>query len=614
MTKRISIIILLFLGCISAPSSYINRPKQKSKPRLIILGFDGVEPTWLETWMKKGLLPTIKELAQKGTYLHLKTTLPPQSPVAWTSFATGKTPCQHKIYDFIRRDPKRYLPRVGTAFISTAGQKISIVNLKKGTPFWKIIAEKIPVSLFWIPYSFPPDKMKKGRILCGVGVPDLRGTNSTFRYFSTALKKDQKVPGGLLIKLTLREDTAKTQVEGPWVLEPKKTKKRMQKKILFKINKNKLLISLGESKLNLKPGEFSPWQDIVFKQGKKQVWGIVRFFLRSIRPELEIYMSPIGYHPQYPYLPFSYPKDFAFRLYKEYGMFNTVGWAYDTAALEADIINEALFLKQLLKGMETRAKIALKEFKKKKDRLFIAIFSETDIVSHLFLRFINDKRSPFKHGIRKIYQKMDHIIKKFLSVIEPSDTLFIISDHGFHRFDKCVNLNTWLKKKGYLHLEGVLSSQFFLNVNWSKTRAYALGTGQIYINLKGREKEGIVNPGKEYYQLVEEIKKGLLALQDPHTGEKVIKEVFFRTCDDIYAPDIQIAYYDGYRTGWKSMLGGFTSEVIYPNLRKWRGDHAASHPSETKGIFLSNHPLSREDVSIRDIGSLVFEYFNGLKD
>src|SRR5437660_1321023 len=88
--------------------------------RLVILGFDGVDPRLLSRWMEEGRLPHLKALAARGEFRPLTSTNPPQSPVAWTSFATGTGPARHGIFDFIERDPATYLPDVGTGGIRPA--------------------------------------------------------------------------------------------------------------------------------------------------------------------------------------------------------------------------------------------------------------------------------------------------------------------------------------------------------------------------------------------------------------------------------------------------------------------------------------------------------------
>jgi predicted AlkP superfamily phosphohydrolase/phosphomutase len=203
----------------------------------------------------------------------------------------------------------------------------------------------------------------------------------------------------------------------------------------------------------------------------------------------------------------------------------------------------------------------------------------------------------------------------------------IVSDHGFHSFRKEFNTNTWLVKNGYMTLKDVERGEdqkklddmfsggsFFPNVDWSKTKAYALGLGHIYINLKGREAKGIVEPGEEYHQLIEEIRAKIIQYDDPDTNQPVLQNTYFR--DDIYegdqiehAGDIQLTFNSGYRTSWQTSLGGVPEHIVVANLKKWSGDHCASDYTNTSGFFVSNRKLTTPDPNIVDIAPTLYQVF-----
>ena len=158
-------------------------------PRLVILGFDGVDPRLLSRWMEEGKLPRLRALAERGDYRPLASTNPPQSPVAWTTFATGTGPGRHGIFDFIERDPATYLPDVGTGGVRPPRYWHGVVESapaegwtrRRGVPFWQVAAAHgVHAVVLRVPYAFPPDPAPGGRMLSGLGVPDLLGTNSTF--------------------------------------------------------------------------------------------------------------------------------------------------------------------------------------------------------------------------------------------------------------------------------------------------------------------------------------------------------------------------------------------------------------------------------------------------
>jgi predicted AlkP superfamily phosphohydrolase/phosphomutase len=172
-----------------------------------------------------------------------------------------------------------------------------------------------------------------------------------------------------------------------------------------------------------------------------------------------------------------------------------------------------------------------------------------------------------------------------------------------------VNYNTWLVMNGYLRLKtGVTvkernvemlfdQGQFWENVDWSQTKAYAMGLGEVYLNVKGREAQGIVNPGPEYDALKQELKTKLVAMQDPEDGAYPVRRVLAR--EEIYKqfdpnmiPDLFALNNDGYRVSWQTALGGIPKTLIDTNNATWSGDHCSVDPEIVKGIFFMNRKLS----------------------
>src|SRR5438128_7969040 len=81
-----------------------------SEQKIIVLGFDGVDARYTERWMNEGKLPNLAKLRAAGTFRPLRPTIPAQTPVSWSTFSTGIDPGRTGIFDFLRRDPKTYLP------------------------------------------------------------------------------------------------------------------------------------------------------------------------------------------------------------------------------------------------------------------------------------------------------------------------------------------------------------------------------------------------------------------------------------------------------------------------------------------------------------------------
>jgi predicted AlkP superfamily phosphohydrolase/phosphomutase len=153
---------------------------------------------------------------------------------------------------------------------------------------------------------------------------------------------------------------------------------------------------------------------------------------------------------------------------------------------------------------------------------------------------------------------------------------------------------------------GQEEGDFFPGVDWNRTRAYALGTGQIYVNLRGREGHGTVAPGADYDALLASIERELEAEVDPATGERFVAHVYkgpevFAGAPIERRPDLQIAFRDGYRTSWRTPLGGIPRALFEPNTRKWSGDHAASDVTDTPGVILASRKLRIGDPTLLDL-------------
>jgi len=154
---------------------------------------------------------------------------------------------------------------------------------------------------------------------------------------------------------------------------------------------------------------------------------------------------------------------------------------------------------------------------------------------------------------------------------------------------------------------------FWENVDWTRTKAYAMGLGQIYVNLKGREGHGIVEPA-DSKAVQDQLATRLMTMTDPATGARMMDAVYKR--DDIYkgpffdnASELQVGLADGYRVSWQSTLGGSPPGIVYPNMKKWSGDHGSFDYKQTAGVLISSRALSEEHADIMDIAPTVLKYF-----
>lgn len=210
---------------------------------------------------------------------------------------------------------------------------------------------------------------------------------------------------------------------------------------------------------------------------------------------------------------------------------------------------------------------------------------------------------------------MDDFLGKLLPRINKNDLLMIVSDHGFNAFNREFHLNSWLHQQGYLVLKDGKkeSGKWYADVDWSKSRAYGQGLNGIFLNMKGREKQGIVNKGPEAEKIKSEIKDKLLEVTDDKTRTRVLKSVYKR--EEIYrgpyvdnAPDIVVGYNIGHRVSWESTVNYVGDQIFSDNLKMWSGDHALTR-EQVPGIFFSNKKISEADPSLIDISPTVLSVF-----
>ena len=642
----LAILVLGFAAC----QRHSTRPVTN---QVVVLGFDGADPHLAAKWMAAGKLPNLSRLAQTGAFIPLGTTNPPESPVAWASFATGLNPGGTGIFDFLKRNPKTYMPEL--ALVAHTKAKFlfgllpirapKLINERHGEPFYQAVADAgYKTTVIRMPLEFPPTAVPGGKLWAGLGVPDVRGTWGTFFYFGTDVTQWEEGDtefGGELVRLDLDGATASASISGP-VDPTANSYRRIHVPVRFTLagaggDPGAVRINLQGHAQTVRAGQWSDWFRVKFRITPfLYIHSICRFYVIEASPDVRVYMSPLNIDPEDPAVPISYPRNYTAQLAGKFGLLKTIGWWHDTWALNEEKISDGVFLQDLFRTMNKQEEITLDALKDDPPSLLVSVFTATDSVSHMFWR-LTDPESPryneaeaAKYGdaILRVYERMDQIVGNVEKVMKPGATLIIVSDHGFHAFREGFNTNTWLVENGYMTLKNTSSTaktytlqdlfgqgSFFPNVDWSHTQAYALGLGQIYLNLKGREKYGIVNPGPDACQLLDQVRQKLLAYRDPDTGKPVLEDVYLGT--QIFhgpyssgAPDLQLDFWPGYRTSWQTSLGAIPAGIVVDNTRKWSGDHCSSDPKDTQGIFFASRRLESAPPSIMDIAPTVLRLLN----
>lgn len=603
--------------------------------RVVILGFDGVEPTIVDGMLKTGALPNLSALQGRGDYQRLLSSNPPQSPTAWSSFATCKRPGHHGIYDFLRRNPETYMPGLGFGMVkapkigSDGGieRPAEYVSFRQGETFWSVAHRQgLRCKLLRVPYAYPPEPLSDSQILCGLDVPDIRGTQSTFFAFSDRFSSQENLPGGIRVPLSFTGNKAVAQVPG--LRHPTNREAvEVPMEVMVDRERHSVSIEVQGKTIDVSEHHWSEWIEWSFPLSSQfSVRAISRLYLKEAGPHVRLYMTCLQIHPKDPYLPISFPPDYAGRLADRYGLFETIGWTDDTKALQQEELDEALFLEEGWQTMGWQESLVLDELGSGGFDLFAAGWTTTDRIAHMFWRY-RDPRHPaydasaakdFGHALEETYQRMDATVGKVMQALEEDDLLIVLSDHGFHGFRKAFSINTWLIRNGYLAVHGQRDpesayneAKYLQGYDWSRSRAYSLGLGSIFINMKGREGQGIVSPEK-VPELISEIRERLMTARDSEHDRPLFKAIYTR--EEAYqggavkdAPDLQVGYAEGYQTDKSSAAGAAPEAVLTLNHDKWSGDHAASDVASTPGIFFCNRPL-KKNPAIIDIGATSLDY------
>ena len=613
-----------------------SRPKPSIK-RLIVVGLDGQEPTLTDRYMQAGKLPNFSKLAAMGSYSRLATTFPSVSPVAWSSFSTGTNPGRHNIFDFLDRDRRTYLPMLSSTHIGKTERFLrlgryriplrapAIRLLRKSKPFWSILGEHdIWSTILRVPITFPPDRFR-GAQLSAMSVPDLLGTQGTFRLYTTRPAGATFKEGGIRIPIRVDGDRINTTIEGP---ENTFIEGNPPLKIPFRLildrSKQRVHAQLNGRAVDLEAGRLSEWVTVTFGAvpGVK-VSGICRMMVIEMSEHFSLYVTPLNIDPDRPAMPISHPSYYATYLAKKVGLYSTLGLAEDTWALNEEVIDDGTFLQQAYDIDRERQAMFFASLDQLREGCLVCVFDATDRIQHMFWRYIEDDHpaarrangSAQRDAIEKLYQHNDVLVGKVMERLNADDLLLVISDHGFSSFRRGVNLNSWLHANGYLTLKQGADGQaeWLRDVDWSKTKAYALGLTGMFLNLKGRESRGTVEPGEDAKRLKAEIIGKLNGLTDSEQGAVGLREVFDTTelYDGPYranAPDLLIGYNAGYRTSWDCATGVVAGPVFEDNLKAWSGDHCID-PRLVPGVFFSNFEIDADDPALIDIAPTALRLF-----
>ncbi|MGA7295124.1 MAG: alkaline phosphatase family protein [Terriglobales bacterium] len=622
------------------PSCTRARAGATASRKMIVLGIDGLDPDLLTKFMAEGKMPNFARLASEGSFRRLTTAIPPQSPVAWSNVITGMNAGGHGIFDFIQRDPKTFQLYFSTSRVEGPKHSFhlgswvipmgngSAEQLRHGAAFWEILDQHdVPNFVYRMPANFPPVPAK-GKTLSGMGTPDLRGGYGTFTFYTDdPTAAVGAVEGGEVVQVEVKNNRVASDLIGPDNSFRRDSPPSTQP---FTVDVDPLesvaRVDVQDQQFVLKEGEWSGWIHVEFQLMPLigDVKGICRFYLKQAHPRFQLYVSPMNIDPEDPALPISTPASYSNELAKEIGEFHTQGIAEDTKALNDGVLDDKEFLEQSHTVLAEHRRAFDVEFPKFHKGLFFFYFSSLDLNAHMMWR-LTDPQSPsynaelaaqYGSSLEEFYEQIDQVLGEVLPKLDANTTLLVLSDHGFAPYRHSFNLNTWLLNNGYITRKAGASTDStepFADVDWSHTRAYGIGLNGLYVNMRGRERGGIVEPGAETDALLNELRQKLLQVRDPKDGTQVITRIDLASeaYQGPYAhsgPDAIMGYNRGYRAGWTTILGAFPPDVLEDNTSAWSGDHCMDF-TKVPGVLLSNRKIEAEAPALTDIAPTILAEF-----
>ncbi|HZL56309.1 MAG TPA: alkaline phosphatase family protein [Bryobacteraceae bacterium] len=558
--------LLLLTGC-----------HHKTK-KVIVIGVDGMDPGFVERHWSE--LPNLSRLRQRGSFSRLRTTTPPQSPVAWSTFITGLDPDQHGIYDFVHRDPKtrelflstdrtiepRFKLPLGPYELPLWSARVE--SLRKGEPFWKTLT----ATIVRIPGNYPP--FPQGREIAGMGTPDLRGTQSTFSYYTDEPDAtSHPVAGGLIRKITVGKGSVDLSIEGPPnSLRRDHAYSTVTMTVDIDPDRPVARLQIGDELAVIQQGEWSDWllADFPLIPHVISARGMFRVFAKQLHPNFELYVSPVNIDPARPALPVSHPTSFA----KDFDRFYTIGIPEDTSAIRQDVFDLPQFLLQTRLVLNDERHLLTETLDRYRDGFLFFYFSSVDENSHILW-------GKHEAELLDIYRAVDASIGETMRRV-PDAALIVMSDHGFTTFDRAVNLNTWLSVEGLT------------------TKAYAAGLNALY--LTGAERTGADRA---------DLERRLLAWRDPKNGRAVIEtltETHPSPENREVAPDLIVGYSPGYRASWATGLGETPDVELEDNNDAWIADHCIN-AADVPGVLFAPRAMNVPDPSLKNLSTAILRLF-----
>lgn len=640
--KASSVMVTLPTLMGGAPLMADNRKRAARK--MLIVGFDGMDPQVMAGLMKLGKLPNFSRFAEKGGLGRMLSTAPPESPTAWASFATGLDPAGHGVFGFLHRNPENYIPFSTSAPVGQGGKTIDVGAwrlpltsgdsrlFRQGRPFWDYLAgEGLESTVVKMPSNYPAEKMRRGRALAGMGTPDIYGGHGTFTLFSTRdddLLLNLGDKGHVYPAYFDEQHRFSGQIEGPentLKIEPEPT--FVDFTVYWDRRHKTARLDVCGREVLLEQGKLSPWVPLQFDllRPLASVKAITRFQLLEAGREFRLYVYPPSIDPVDPAQAISSPASYCQDLSREIGRFHTLGLPADFNGIKTEVLSLSDYIMQsdaIMAESRELFDFEFDRFRRMKSGLLFFYFSSVDQGSHIYWA-LRDPLHPshrpgetleFGDQVSRLYQQFDEVVGEVMAKLPGDIPVMLLSDHGFAPLRRHVNLNTILYQNGLLKFYGDpdYGESLLTQADWDQTEAYALGLNGIYINQQGREGNGVVPEGRRM-ELMKRIQDLLLSYRDPQNGAAPFSRVFLT--EEIYrgehlgrGPDLIAGCQVPYGLDYGAATGGLTPEAVSDNLSRWTGDHIID-PHQVPAMLMTNFKRSGGTPYIWDMAPTILKLF-----
>jgi predicted AlkP superfamily phosphohydrolase/phosphomutase len=568
--------------------------------KTIILGFDSFDPAVFEDMAGQNQITNLSKFVDAKGYSRLEVCSPPQTEVSWTSIATGADPGGHGIFDFVHRDPSTYAPYVSILPMkkSALGEQFVPPYIAK-TLFEEAAGMGYPATALWWPAMFPARPELPVNTLPGLGTPDIRGQLGVGTLFTTEDEKKNKT--SVMHLESAGKGRYSALLNGPMTQSKSGPQPVTLPVALDVIDPNTARVTIGDNQLELRVGAWSEIVEVKFKAGMFfNVHAITRLILTSLNGVVRLYSLPLQIHPLHALSHYSSSKSFAKNLWDKVGHYLTLGWPQDTTGLEDGCISDEQFLNLCDTIFSRRKQIFFYLLDNFKEGVLGSIFDDLDRVQHMFYHDRLDVAQAW-------YKKLDAFVGEVGQRVNGWSGKYnylIMSDHGFTTYQYKIQLNRWLAENGYLALNDGITSGDLSNIDWRQTRAYAVGLNGLYLNIAGREGQGVVG-AEEIELLLAEIQGKLMKWKGPD-GKSVIwrgrlKHEIYNGAYTRLGPDLVVGYASGYRASSETGLGKIPQALIETNNNHWGADHCVDKDI-VPGVIFANRDLQNfGGISFRDI-------------